>query len=71
MQSIESAITHSLALLEEREFLHRSVAERERAKGSRQEYERHLGHADEMRVMADHLKKLIQSPAVTLPVDAG
>ena len=71
LQSIESAMTHSLALLEEREFLYRSIAERDRAGGNHREYERHLAHADEMRQMAEQLKKLIENPAVTRPMGAS
>jgi two-component system, chemotaxis family, protein-glutamate methylesterase/glutaminase len=71
LQSIESAIAHSLALLEEREFLHRSIAEREKIAGSRQEYERHVGQADQMRTMADQLKNMTQSPALTRPPDTS
>jgi two-component system chemotaxis response regulator CheB len=71
LQSIESAITHSLALVEESEFLYRSIAERERTGGSINEYERHRDNADEMRTIAERLKELIESPAVTRPVDAA
>ena len=71
LQSIESAMTHSLALLEEREFLYRGIAERDRAGGNHREYERHLAHADEMRQMAEQLKKLIEDPAVTRPIRAS
>jgi two-component system chemotaxis response regulator CheB len=71
LQSIEAAITHSLALLEEREFLYRTTAQRRKDAGNEPEYERQLTHADRMRDMGAVLKKLLESPDLVRPPESG
>jgi two-component system chemotaxis response regulator CheB len=71
LQSIEAAITHSLALLEEREFLYRTTAQRRKDAGNEPEYARQLTHADRMRDMGAVLKKLLESPDLVRPPESG